>query len=81
MRRMRARGIVESEEAAMMLATEFRHLDQVIAEQEAALIASHKTKKLSKAEETMLIELKATIAEAKRRVGKEVDDVTHVFKK
>ena len=81
MRRLRARGIVESEEAAMMLATEFRHLDQVIAEQEAALIASHKTKKLSKAEETMLTELKANIAEAKRRVGKEVDDVTNVFKK
>ncbi|MBY0538367.1 hypothetical protein K2P47_03130 [Patescibacteria group bacterium] len=81
MGRMRARVIVESEEAAMMLATEFRHLDQVIAEQEAALIASHKTKKLTKAEETMFAELKSTIAEAKRRVGKEVDDVTHVFKK
>ncbi len=81
MGRLRAKVIVESEEAAMMLATEFRHLDQVIAEQEAALIASHKTKKLSKAEEVMLTELKATVAEAKRRVGKEVDDVTHVFKK
>lgn len=81
MGRLRARGIVESEEAAMMLATEFRHLDQIISEQEAALIASHKTKKLSKAEETMFAELKATIAEAKRRVGKEVDDVTNVFKK
>jgi Cohesin domain len=81
MGRMKAKVIVESEEAAMMLATEFRHLDQVLAEQEAVLVASHKTKKLTKAEEEMFAELKATIAEAKRRVGKEVDDVTHVFKK
>jgi hypothetical protein len=81
MGRLRAKVIVESEEAAMMLATEFRHLDQVILEQEEQLQASHKTKKLTKAEAEMFIELKATVAEAKRRVGKEVDDVTHVFKK
>lgn len=81
MGRLRAKVIVESEEAAMMLATEFRHLEQVISEQEALLVASHKTKKLSKAEEDMIQQLKAALTEAKRRVGKEVDDVTHVFKK
>lgn len=81
MGRQRASVIVESEEAAMMLATEFRHLDQVIASSESALLKSHKTGKLTKAEESMFIELKAAVAEAKKRVGKEVDDVTHVFKK
>jgi hypothetical protein len=81
MGRLRDRVVVESEEAAMMLTTEFRHLDQVIAEQEALLLESHKTKKLTKAEETLFTELKAAIAEAKRRVGKEVDDVTHIVKK
>lgn len=81
MGRLRAKVIVESEEAVMMLATEFKHLDQVITEQEALLLASHKTKKLTKAEEKMFAELKAAIVDAKRRVGKEVDDVTNVFKK
>ncbi len=81
MSRLRAKVIVESEEAVSMVNTEFKHLDQVILEQETALANSHKTKKLSKAEEEMFTELKAMVAEAKRRVGKEVDDVTHVFKK
>jgi len=81
MGRLRARVIVESEEAAMMLATEFRHLDQVVASTEASLKASHKTGKLTKAEEQVFVELREAVAEAKKRVGKEVDDVTHVFKK
>jgi hypothetical protein len=81
MSRLRARVIVESEEAVSMVNTEFIHLDQVIMEQETALANSHKTKKLSKAEEQMFAELRAIVVEAKRRVGKEVDDVTHVFKK
>ncbi len=81
MGRQRKQVIVESEEAAMMLATEFRHLEQVLMAEEATLLQSHKTGKLTKAEVAMFVELKSALAEAKRRVGKEVDDVTHVFKK
>ena len=81
MGRQRKQVIVESEEAAMMLATEFRHLEQVLMAEEATLLQSHKTGKLTKAEDAMFVELKSALAEAKRRVGKEVDDVTHVFKK
>lgn len=81
MRRSKKAVIVESEEAAMMLATEFRHLDQVIAQQEDLMKKSRKTNKLTVAEENLFVQLKEAISEAKRRVGKEVDDVTHIFKK
>ena len=81
MGRLRKAVIVESEEAAMMLSTEFRHLDQVIAVQEAALMLTHKSGKLTKPETMLFDELKSAINEAKRRVGKEVDDVTQIVKK
>ncbi len=81
MRRTKKAVIVESEEASMMLSTEFRHLDQVIAEQEELMKKSRKTNKLTLGEEKLFSELKAAIKEAKLRVGKEVDDVTHLFKK
>lgn len=81
MRRTKKAVIVESEEAAMMLATEFRHLDQVIAQQEELMKKSRKSNKLTLGEEKLFTELKEAIKEAKFRVGKEVDDVTHLFKK
>ncbi len=81
MGRLRKRVIVESNEAELMLEAEFYHLEQVLKAQEAKCVASHKTNKLSKFETELFSELRAVIAEAKNRVGKEVHDVTTVFKK
>ncbi len=81
MRRTKKAVVLESEEASMMLSTEFRHIEQVIAQQEEIMKKSRKTNKLTVGEETLFAELKSTIKEAKQRVGKEVDDVTHIFKK
>ena len=81
MRRIKKAVVVESEEAAMMLSTEFRHIEQVLVEQEEVMKKSRKTNKLTSGEEKLFLELRATIKEAKQRVGKEVDDVTHIFKK
>lgn len=81
LRRFKAKVVVESEEASMMLATEFRHIEQVVHEQEDLLTKSHKTKKLTEAEEMLFIELRSALASAKQRVGKEVSDVTNIVKK
>lgn len=81
MGRLRTKVIVESEEAASMLVTEFKHLEQVLADEEALMRSTHKTGKLTKAETQLFESLRAAILDAKQRVGKEVDDVTQVFKK
>lgn len=81
MRRTKKAVVVESEEAAMMLATEFRHIEQVIVEQEELMKKSRKTNRLTLGEEKLFTELRLAIKDAKQRVGKEVDDVTHLFKK
>lgn len=81
MRRTKKAVIFESEEASMKLATEFRHLEQVLAEQEALMKKNRKTNKLTLGEVKLFSEINAAIKEVKLRVGKEVDDVTNLFKK
>lgn len=68
----------ESGEAMKMLTSEFDELEALIKKQRATLASSRKTKKLTKAEESMLDTLQRELADARTRVAKEIGDVTDI---
>ena len=73
--RLRRRVARESLEAHEMLRLEFAELSRVLAEEEAALLASRKNGQLTKAEEALLDRLRAQLKTAHQRVAKEIADV------
>ena len=78
----RFKGVVgvESSEALTILQREFTSLHQTVAEQRALLIASRKTKKLTKAEDDTLNEFGQALENSQRAVEKEIKDVTALTK-
>jgi hypothetical protein len=78
----RFRGVVriESLEALDILHREFRNLQSVVRSQESALLASRKTKKLTKAESEMVAVLDKALQTSQKAVEKEIQDVTRLTK-
>lgn len=74
-RRLRGRVRRESAEAHEQLTTEFTTLRALLDEQETALAASRKTKRLTKAEQELLDTLREHLEQSEQRVAKEVADV------
>ena len=74
-RRLRSRVLRESGEAHAMLTAEFAALRAVLGEQEEKLTNARKTKKLTKAEQELLDEVRAHLTESEKRVEKEIADV------
>ena len=77
-RLLRARIIRESREATAMTEHEFAAIRAVLATEEAALLASRKTGKLTASETRLLSEVRAALATAETRVEKEVADVADI---
>lgn len=75
LRRFRRRVRIESTEAHEMLTREFAALHKTLRAQEAELVASRKTGKLTKAEEDMVATMDRALQESQRRVEKEVADI------
>ncbi|MFM2381354.1 MAG: hypothetical protein RLZZ76_121 [Candidatus Parcubacteria bacterium] len=65
----------EAKEAHTMLSDEFAKLKDVIAQERENLLASRKTKKLTKAEEDLLRALDVAMVSSEKRVQKEIVDV------
>jgi hypothetical protein len=74
----RFKGVVEveSNEALTILHREFTSLHQTVAEQRELLLASRKTKKLTKAEVTTLAIFSESLEASQQAVEKEIKDVT-----
>jgi len=78
----RFKGVVgvESSEALTILQREFASLHQTVAEQRELLIASRKTKKLTKAEADTLAVFGESLETSQQAVEKEIKDVTSLTK-
>jgi hypothetical protein len=78
----RFKGVVdaESSEALMILQREFASLHQTVAEQRELLLASRKTKKLTKAESETLAIFSDSLEASQQVVEKEIKDVTALTK-
>ena len=74
-RRLRGRVSKESGEAHAMLTEEFATLRKLLDEQEEALAASRKTKRLTKAEQALLDTMREQLSDSQARVEKEIADV------
>jgi hypothetical protein len=81
MRRFRSSINKESTEALTILHQEFTALQNVLRTQEAAMVESRKTKKLSKAESDMIQTLDLALQSSQRKVEKEIKDVTKLTDK
>jgi len=68
----------ETKEALAMLASEFTHLQGALAEQKAVLENARKTKKLTKAETDLFIQLQNELEASRKRVQKEISDVENI---
>lgn len=77
-KRFRKKVRVESAEALEILHSEFLHLQGVLRNQESLLQESRKTKKLTKAEETMIEAFDRALQTSQSRVEKEIKDVTEL---
>lgn len=73
--RLRKRVARESSEIMTILDSEFTKLERLLGDESAAVAASRKSKKLTKSEEHFVKSLKEALAQAKKKVVKEVDDV------
>ena len=80
LRRFRTSVTKESGEAMNIMEREFASLKKAISEQEAALIASRKTGKLTAAEAEMIAALTASLQASRQAVKKELEDVTNLTK-
>ncbi len=81
MRRFRKRVRVESAEALEILHREFTTLQGTLRKQEASLLGSRKTKKLTKAEAEMIEVLDRALQLSQRTVEKEIEDVAKLTRK
>lgn len=79
-RRFKGQVGVESSEALSILHREFTTLHQTVAEQRELLVASRKTKKLTKAEADTLAVFSQSLEVSQRAVEKEITDVTTLTK-
>ncbi len=73
--RLRRKVRIETIEALDILRREFTAIDGELTKQEAALIESRKTKKLTGAEQSMLLALRKALTKAEENVEKEIKDV------
>lgn len=80
LRKFRSRVRVESIEALEILHREFSSLQTELRNQEAALQDSRKTKKLTKAEASMIETFDKALQESQRKVEKEIQDVAQLTK-
>lgn len=80
-RRFRKRVRIESAEALQMLRREFADLQIMLRQQESALQASRKTKKLTKAEAAMIELFDRSLQSSQLKVEKEIADITELTKK
>jgi hypothetical protein len=74
-RRFRKQIGVESSEALEILRREFSSLQSELRHQEALMMESRKTKKLTKAESDMIQVLDLALQDSQRKVEKEIEDV------
>lgn len=81
LRRLRKRVQVESVEALEITKKEFAALRRNLSDQAEMLQSSRKTKKLTKAEATMIDFMTAALTDAETNIEKEVADVTAVTEK
>ena len=79
-RRFRGAVRVESIEALDILHREFSNLQSTLREHETSLQSSRKTKKLTKAEETMVKAIDLALQSSQTAVEKEIKDVTRLVK-
>lgn len=77
-RRFRGTVAVESAEALSILHREFGALQTTVEEQRTLLMASRKTKKLTKAETEMLSVFGQALTQSQQAVEKEIEDVTNL---
>ncbi|MEK7462634.1 MAG: Ig-like domain-containing protein [Patescibacteria group bacterium] len=75
LRRLRRKIKIESVEALEIMRREFTALDAELVKQESTLIASRKTKKLTGAEQTMIVTIRNSLLTSQKRVEKELLDV------
>ena len=80
LRRLRRKIRIESIEALDILRREFRALDSELTKQEASLIESRKTKKLTGAEQAMVATMRSALASSEQKVEKEMMDVASLTK-
>ncbi|MFT5036564.1 MAG: hypothetical protein ACI9VM_000126 [Candidatus Azotimanducaceae bacterium] len=71
--------VTETKEAQTVLEKEFTQLHAVLTSQKEALEESRKTKKLTKAEDTLIVSMKNAMEESRKRVAKEIDDVDNII--
>lgn len=81
LRRFRRKVSLESKEAFDILVKEFAFLDKELSLNQAALTESKKTKKLTKAENDLFINLSEALKQAQNRVEKEIKDVENLVSK
>lgn len=79
LRSFRARIKTETAEALVILKREFAAISELLRVKEQALLISRKSGALTKAEAQMLETLREALADAERRVTKEVSDVDRVI--
>tara|TARA_B100002051_G_scaffold109346_1_gene104196 strand:- start:8292 stop:10043 length:1752 start_codon:yes stop_codon:yes gene_type:complete len=80
-RKFRKRVRVESTEAMEILRREFADLQTTLRDQESAMQASRKTKKLTKAESEMVEVLDKALQSSQKKVEKEITDITELSRK
>ena len=78
LRKLRRKIRIESVEALDILRREFRGLETELQRHEEALTGSRKTKKLTAAEQTMIVSMKQMLHTAEKNVEKEMLDVTEL---
>ncbi len=78
LRRLRRKIRIESVEALEIMRREFTSLDNELTKQEAALIESRKTKKLTGAEQAMISSIRAMLNSSEKKVEKEMLDVAEL---
>jgi hypothetical protein len=81
LRRFRRQVRTESTEALDMLRQEFSSLQTVLRQHEQNMIESRKTKKLTKAESTMIEALGGALRSSQEKVEKEIADITELTSK
>lgn len=80
-KRFKKKVRVESSEALEILNKEFATLQNILSEQSESMLQSRKTKKLTKAEEEMVMVINEALQKSRAKVEKEINDVTELTNK
>jgi len=81
LRRLRVIGATvtrETQEALDVLDTEFKHIHEVLTDQQDEMAKSRKSKKLTKAEQELIDAVEEQLIESRKRVAKEVREVDDI---